>query len=71
MGNNLQLPRRKLTLRSNVAPNLLLALSTTLPSRDADSPHSCAHISSTISKLNFDPQVSMLEGLRQTWQSLV
>ena len=42
-----------------------------LPPRDADSPHSCADISSAISKLNFDPQVSMLEGLRQTWQSLV
>ena len=62
---------RKLILRSNVAPNLLLALSTTLPPRDADSPHSCADISSAISTLNFDPQVSMLEGLRQTWQSLV
>ena len=42
-----------------------------LPPRDADSPHSCADISSAISKLNLDPQVSMLEGLRQTWQSLV
>ena len=42
-----------------------------LQPRDADSPHSCADISSAISTLNFDPQVSMLEGLRQTWQSLV
>ena len=42
-----------------------------LPPRDADSPHSCADISSAISTLNFDPHVSMLEGLRQTWQSLV
>jgi UDP-glucose 4-epimerase len=42
-----------------------------LPPRDADSPHSYADISSAISTLNFDPHVSMLEGLRQTWQSLV
>ena len=42
-----------------------------LPPRDADSPHSCADISSAVSKLNFDPQISMLEGLSQTWQSLV
>ncbi len=41
-----------------------------LPPRDADSPHSCADISAATSVLKFIPQVSMLEGLCQTWHWL-